>query len=58
MFPEASTVTVFGREATGHSQRTPTARKTTGFLAVAVFASSKLPSGRNTRCGNHRHIAG
>jgi hypothetical protein len=57
-FPEASTVTVFGREATGHSQRTPTARKTTGFLAVADFASSTHSTNRKTRCGNHWHIAG
>lgn len=57
-FPEASIVTVFSREATGHSQRTPTARKTTGFLAVEDFASSAHSEDRKTRCGNHRHIAG
>ncbi|WP_339444837.1 hypothetical protein, partial [Pseudomonas hunanensis] len=34
------------------------ARKTTGFLAVAVFAPATLPSSRNTRCENHQHIAG
>jgi hypothetical protein len=35
-----------------------TARKTTGFLAVADFASSTHSTNRKTRCGNHWHIAG